>query len=213
MYQRKVLGNPVDFAGRAVITPDVNLDIDEVGLPVDMMREMFKPFVIRRMVRNGMPAAQALKEFKEHSPRAVEALLHEADERPVMINRAPTLHKLNMTGHYAKPVAGHAMHVSNLILKGHAGDYDGDALGIHVPVSDAAVADVKDRMLPSKMLFHPGTFDVHMLPPQGYQSGLYLGSRSSDKRVRTFANPAAVARAYRSGEIDVDDPVVVLKPH
>lgn len=213
MFQRKVLGNPVDFAGRAVIVPDVDLDIDEIGMPVDMMWTQFKPFIIRRMVRNGMPALQAIQEHSKRSSRATEAMLHEAAERPVVINRAPTLHKGNLTGHYAKPVAGHALRVSNLILKGHAGDYDGDALNVHVPVSQAAVDDVRERMLPSKQLYHPGTFDVHMLPPQGYLTGLYVGSQSSNKSPRTFENPAAVARAYRSGEISASDPVVVLHSH
>ena len=138
-FQRKVIGNPVDLVGRAVLAPGHNIDIDEVGLPVDMMWKIFKPFAIRRMARAGMPAVQALKEYKERSRTALLAMTAEAKERPVVLNRAPSLHKLNLTGHYAHPVAGHALKVSHLILAGQAADYDGDSgrfiLELHVPGS------------------------------------------------------------------------------
>jgi DNA-directed RNA polymerase beta subunit len=210
-YQRKVIGSALDFTGRGVITPDVHLDIDEVGLPLEMSWNIFKPFVVRRLARSGMQAKDALEAWKKRSPRAAEALEKELQERPVVLNRAPSLHKYNMTGHFARPMAGHAIRVSNLILKGHAGDYDGDALTIHVPVGDKAVRDVKEKMMPSKMLLHAGTFDVHMVPPQGFVTGLYLGTKSSGKEPRKFATKADMIRAYRSGELDADDPVIILQ--
>lgn len=211
-FQRRVIGNPVDFVGRSVIIPGANMDIDEVGLPVDMMWTLFKPFTIRKLSRAGMPMQKALQEWKQRTPRATQALMAEAAMRPVVINRAPTLHKYNLTGHFARPVAGHAMQLSNLILKGHNADYDGDALNIHVPVGDKAVDDVKEKMLPSKMLYSTKAFDVHMLPDQGFVTGLYMGSRENKKRKpRTFASPADAVKAYRSGELDVDDPIVILR--
>lgn len=211
-FQRRVVGNPVDFVGRSVIIPGNHLDIDEVGLPVDMMWTLFKPFTIRKLSRSGMPMQVALKEWKERTPRATKALMDEAAVRPVVINRAPTLHKYNLTGHFAKPVAGHAMQLSNLILKGHNADYDGDALNIHVPVGDKAVDEVKEKMLPSKMLYSTKAFDVHMLPDQGFVTGLFVGSHENKKRKpRTFASKADAVRAYRSGEIDADDPIVILR--
>lgn len=211
-FQRRVIGNPVDFVGRSVIIPGAQLDIDEVGLPVDMMWTLFKPFTIRKLSRSGMPMQKALQEWKERTPAATHALMAEAAVRPVVINRAPTLHKYNLTGHFAKPVAGHAMQLSNLILKGHNADYDGDALNIHVPVGEKAMEEVKQKMLPSKMLYSTKSFDVHMLPEQGFVTGLYVGSNENKKRKpRTFASKADAVKAYRSGEIDVDDPIVILR--
>jgi DNA-directed RNA polymerase beta' subunit len=211
-FQRRVVGNPVDFVGRSVIIPGNHLDIDEVGLPVDMMWTLFKPFTIRKLSRAGMPMQKALQEWKQRTPAATKALMDEAAVRPVVINRAPTLHKYNLTGHFAKPVAGHAMQLSNLILRGHNADYDGDALNIHVPVGDKAVGEVKEKMLPSKMLYSTKAFDVHMLPDQGFVTGLYLGSHENKKqKPRTFASKADAVKAYRSGEIDADDPIVILR--
>ena len=210
MFQRKVIGNPTDFSGRVVLAPGKGIDIDEVGLPADMMWKMFKPFIIHRLAREGMPALQAMKAVKERSAPATRAFEAEYKARPVVINRAPSLTKLNLTGHFAHPVAGHALRVSHLILAGHQGDYDGDALTVHVPVSAKAVEDVKNKMLPSKMLLSPGQFDVHLLPPHIFTTGLYAGSQKNAKKARTFNTKADAVKAYRSGDIDADDPIIIL---
>jgi hypothetical protein len=210
-YHRKILGNPTDEVGRGVLTPDVSLDIDEVGMPVNMSWTMFKPFIIRRMARSGTPAGEAIKLWKNRDPRAAAAMIEEMKVRPVIINRAPSLHKFNFTAHFAKPVAGNAIRMSNLVLAGHGADSDGDAINLHVPVSEKAMNQAKDTMLPSKMLIHPRDYGVHLLPSQGYVTGLYIGSKPNTKRARTFATKADVIKAYRSGEIDADDPVVILR--
>ena len=207
----RVMGNTLDFVGKAVIAPDRHLKLDEVGLPAEMMWTMFKPFVIRRLVRAGMPAVQAMKAWEDRDTRATKELMAEAAERPVIINRAPTLHKANILGMFAKPVTGSAMRVNNVILKGCGGDFDGDQMAAHVPISAKAVQNIKDKMLPSKMLLSQKDFDVHMLPPQGYVTGLYLGSKTNEKRpTRTFVTAKDALKAYHSGELDADDPVVVL---
>lgn len=212
MYQRKVIGNPTDLVGRAVLAPGFDLDIDEVGLPVDMMWTLFRPFIMRRLVRSGVPLQQAMKEIEHRTPRAQRMLEEEARYRPVVINRAPSLHKFNLTAHFAKPIAGHTLKVNNLVIAGHAGDYDGDTLNIHVPVSEQAVEEAKERMLPSKSLISPRSFDVHLLPPHMYLVGLHVGSKPAEhKPPRVFATKADAIRAYRSGEIDADDPIVIGK--
>jgi hypothetical protein len=93
----------------------------------------------------------------------------------------------------------------------HDGVIVQDTLTVHVPVSDKAVDNVKEKMLPSKMLLSPGQFDVHLLPPHVFVTGLYVGSKKNEKKQpKTFETKAAAVKAYRSGEIDADDPVIIL---
>lgn len=211
-FQRSVIGQPVDNVGRAVIVPDPDYDIDEVGLPDEAAWEMFKPFIIRDMVRRGKKATDAVRAFKDRTDDAKDARLRVMQERPLIINRAPSLHKHNLTAHFARPVAGNALRLPIPILAGHGADFDGDALNFHVPVSDKAVKEAKDKMRPSRTLYSAKDFQVHMLPTQGYIMGLYLGTRGDSGRPRrTFRSQKDVLDAYRRGEIDPDDPVTVLE--
>ena len=96
MFQRKVISKGQDLSGRAVVIPDPALGMDEVGLPEEMAWKVYRPFVMRDMVRRGVPAVQADEEIENKTPRAKQALLNSMEDRPVIINRAPTLHKFNI---------------------------------------------------------------------------------------------------------------------
>jgi len=209
-YQRKVLSTGTDLVGRGVLAPDPDLDVDEIGMPVDMAWESFKPFVIRRLVRDGMKATEAFKEWKTRGPRATKQLTKEMEARPVIVNRAPSLHKFNMTAHFAHPVAGDAIKLPIPILSGHGADFDGDTANVHVLSSDKAIAEAKSKLLPSKMLFSPKTWEAQMTPDQGFVTGLYLGTSDPSGRMpRAFPSKKAVIQAYKRGEIDIDDPIVI----
>ena len=211
-YQRSVIGQPVDLVGRGVIVPEPDYDIDEVGLPAEAGWEIFKPFIIRDLTRRGKSAVNAIKSYTDRSPDAQEAMKRVIEERPLIINRAPSLHKHNLTAHQVRLVPGNAIRLPVPILAGHGADFDGDALNFHVPVSDKAVREAKDKMMPSRMLYSAKDFQVHMLPTQGYAMGLYHGSTGDSGRPRrTFRTSQDVIEAYRSGEIGPTDPITVLQ--
>lgn len=126
-YQRKVIGTAVDTVGRGVITADPNLDMDEVGIPVEMAWKIFRPWIVRGLVLNGYPATEALKAVKDRTAEAKSQLLKEMSTRPVVYNRAPALHRYNYTGAYAKLRDDHAIGMPYQTLKGAGADYDGDS--------------------------------------------------------------------------------------
>jgi DNA-directed RNA polymerase beta' subunit len=210
-YQRKVIGSAVDTVGRGVITADANLDMDEVGIPQDMAWTVFRPFVVRRLVREGMPGSEAVKEIKERTPRAKLALEAEMEQRPVVYNRAPSLHRYAYVAAWGKLRDDDAIGMPYHTLKGIGGDFDGDAINIHVPVSEEAVTDAKEKLLPSKSLLHTSTFETHLEPVQDYLAGLYLASVPKDEPVKSFASLEEAKKAFARGEISIRTPIRILE--
>ncbi len=212
--QRKLLGSTVDLVGRAVIAPDPDLDMDEAGIPEDGAWASYKPFIVRRLVRNGVPRMRAVREVTDRTPTARQALVTEMDARPVILTRAPVLHRYGVMAFRPKLIAEGAIKLPPLVYKGYGADNDGDAMTWHVPASDEAVQDAYDKMLPSRNLLSTSDFKAHQLPSQEYVAGLYSASKAHNKNARpaTFATLDDVVRAYHRGDITVDQPVRVLRP-
>lgn len=211
VVQRKLLGSTVDTVGRAVITPNPELDMDQVGLPESKAWEIYKPFVIRRLARRGVPPLRAAEMVKNNEKMAMTALQDEMEERPVILTRAPVLHRYGTMAFKPRLVKGETLQVPPLIVKGFAADFDGDAMNYHVPTSDNAVKDALEKMLPSRNLLAVKSFKVHQLPQNEYQGGLYEATtKKADKPERYFENKAAMMRALRRGEISADQKVVIL---
>jgi hypothetical protein len=210
--QRKLLASAVDVVGRSVITPNPDFDMDTVGLPEDKAFEVYQKFLVRRLRRRGLDFTAALKHVKDRSGLARDMLLEEMHDRPVLINRAPVLHRFGIMAFKPQLVKGDTMQVSPLITKGFGADFDGDAMQFHVPVTDEAKEEAYRRLLPSKNLLSPADFRGPMhAPSQEYLGGLYHATRGkSKKRVRTFRNREDALDAYRRHEIDLDDPVRIL---
>lgn len=211
--QRKLISNTVDNVGRAVITPNPDLDMDEVGLPEDKAWDVYQNFVVRRLKRKGLPLVRALREVKERTARAKDELQSEMRQRPVIINRAPVLHRYGILAFHPRLTKNDTLQISPLVVKGFNADFDGDAMQYHVPVDDDAVQEAIDRMLPSRSLISPSDFKtpVHG-PSQEYVGGLYEATAGkSKKRPRTFATKKDAKAAWQRGEIDVNDPVVILE--
>jgi len=210
-FQRKVIGSAVDTVGRGVITADSNLDMDEVGVPEDMAWNIFKPFTMRRLRRYGYSARDSLKAVKDRTPVARKALEEEMAERPVVYNRAPSLHRYSYVGAWGKIRDDDAIGMPYHTLKGLGGDYDGDTVNIHVPVSSDSVDEVKEKLMPSKNLYFTGTFETHLEPNQDYLAGLFLASMPDPKEeVKTFANEEEARKAYARGEISARTPIRIL---
>jgi DNA-directed RNA polymerase subunit beta' len=213
--QQKLLGNSLDLVGRAVVVPNPDLSMDEVGLPEGRAWEVYSPFLIRRLVRKGVGRVQALQYVKDRSPLARKALIEEMDERPVLVNRAPVLHRYGLMAFYPRIVRGDVLQVSPLITTGMGMDFDGDTSNYQPVADDDAAKEAFLKMLPSRNLLAVSSFKKPVyVPKREYQAGLWRATASvgKDKKARTFANSKAALQAYERGELDPDDPVEVLEP-
>jgi hypothetical protein len=212
MVQRKLIGTPTDLVGRAVITPNPDLDMDTVGIPEGRAWDVYKPFVVRRLIRAGAGHLAAAQQFVDRTPRARAALLAEMDNRPVIVNRAPVLHRYGVMAFRPRLVAGDTLQVSPLIVVGFNADFDGDAMQYHVVADDDAARDAWEKMLPSRNLIAVSDFKVHQLPGKEYGGGLYAATTMSRPvPPRVYRTMEDVARAHRSGEIGVGHPVHVME--
>lgn len=213
-FQRKVIYNKTNLSGRATITPDVSLGLDEVGLSEQAAWEMYKPFVIRGLAQLGYSPLRAREAVAARTPAARDLLSRELEKRPVIINRAPTLWRHGIMA--AKPLLrpGNNLHVNSLWEKSLNADYDGDAMQIHLPVTDEAVDEAK-RMFPSRQLFSdkkPG--DLLQMPTREPIIGLYkatanVGRPAEKAPVRRFADEAEAWRAYYAGTLKMTDYVEI----
>lgn len=200
--QFKLVGTTVDLVGRGTVIPDPEIGLDELGIPERQAWTIYRPFVVRRLVRSGLTPVQALREHEKQSDAAKQALAQEMTTRPVMMNRAPVLHRFGIMAYWPKIVKDDAIHTNVLLNTGLGMDYDGDAVQVHVPGSAEAVKDAVNKMLPSKNLFAPGNFKVHALPGKEYVGGLFTATAlRDDKPVMRFLTKQDAINAYQRGEI------------
>lgn len=210
MFVSKVIGHPVNTVGRSVIVPNADLNMDQVGIPKEMAWRMFGPFVMRSMVREGMPATEAAKRVMKQDDFATKHLLKAMDDREVMYSRDPALHRFSIMGAKAVLVPGNNIQLSPLVVKPFGADFDGDQMNVHVPLSDKAVQDVRERMLPSKNLFSLRGKQVHYLPSQEFILGLYGATKpKSEAQPTIFRSKEEALAAYRSGAITIDHPIII----
>lgn len=214
-FQRKVIYGKMNLSGRATISPDVTLGLDEIGLPEDMAWEMYKPFVLRELAGIGFSPLRAKETVESREPIAKKILLEELEKRPVVTNRAPTLWRHGIMS--AKPLLrpGSNLQVNSLWEKSLNADYDGDAMQLHVPVSDEAIADAL-KMLPSQQLFSdkkPG--DLLEMPTREPIIGLYkvtenVGKPSAGKPVYRFDTADEAWESYYAGKLKMTDFVEIM---
>lgn len=213
--QRRLISATVDQVGRGVVLPNPALDMDSIGLPEPMAFQVYQKDVVRALTRRGMPVGRAMAEVRDRSPRARDVLLEEMDKTPVIVNRAPVLHKFGIMAFRPRLVAGHTLHVSPLVVKGFGMDFDGDAVQFHVPGTEAARREAEERMLPSRSLLSPSDFKspVHM-PGQEYLAGLFhltSPTTRSEASPRYFRTRKEAIAAHARGEIAGNDPVAILE--
>lgn len=213
MVQRNLLGMPTDMVGRAVTVPNPDLAMDEVGLPEDKAWTVYRPYLVHRLTKRGIPWAQAARYIENRDPIAKEALLEEMDERPVIVDRAPVLHKWGILAFRPKLMAGDSIHINSFVQKGFGQDNDGDQMNFHAPAGPEAVREAYELLLPSKSLIRSA--DLKSAQPRLISenaAGLFLASLPPDKKraTRTFVSWDDAEKAYRRGDLAIDDPVVVL---
>ena len=211
MWQSQVISKNVDLVGRGVITPDPNLDMDQMGIPEDSAWTLYKDFVMRRLVQHGYPAVRASEMIEKRAPEAREMLDKEMATRVIVADRAPTWHKFNLLAFHPHIAEGHTVRVCPLVTKGFNADHDGDQMNFHVPASDKANQEAKDRMLPSRNLFSLTDLrSVRHSPSMEMTAGLFSLTRPpTNKKVKAFASYQAAKAAYEAGEIGPNDPIQI----
>ena len=210
LFLNKVIGHTVSTVGRGVILPDSELDMDTVGLPENIAWKLYSPFTMRRLVKAGMPAQQAALNIERRSDFAKKFLMQEMEQRPVLYTRAPSLHKFNVMAAFPRLITGDAIKISPLVVKPFGADFDGDQMNIHLPISDEAVQEAKEKLLASKNLFDLKQKSVHYTPSQEFTLGIWSASTpNNSKKPVKFSSSQEALSAYSRGEIDIDTPVEI----
>lgn len=193
-----------DLSARSTITLEPSLGIDQVGIPKEMAYTIYKPFLIRGMKQMGVPVSEALKHFKEESHLADNVLLKLMESRPILLNRAPSLHKHSIQAFYPQITDGKSIRLNPLIVNGFNADFDGDTMGVHLPISEEAVTEATS-MVPSKILFKHG--DNALVPGLGqdYQLGVYHLSKLGKNTRKKFKNISEAKAEYSNGSLDMLD--------
>lgn len=211
--QAVMMYKPQATSGRATITPNPMLHMDEIEVPEDMLWTMFEPYVMRRLVQKGIKPVDAKKMIENRHPTARDALNAELKVRPVVYNRAPSLHRFNLVAGWAKPTSGKSFSISPYVEGGLNADYDGDTFQIHVPTTPAGIEDAK-KMLPSNLFWgDKNRSDLMMLPKHEATWGLYKASIADKggKPVKKFKNKDEVMQAWKRGEVELGDRIEIEK--
>jgi DNA-directed RNA polymerase beta' subunit len=210
-FQKKIYKRQQDFSGRGTIAPDGSLGMDEVGIPEEMLWGMFSKFILTRLVRRGFPAVRANEMVEKRHPAARDALMAEIAERPVMVNRAPSLHRYNIVGAYAVPTPGKTIRVNPFIEKGMNADYDGDTFQVHTPALPAAVQEVKQMTLSNLLFGDRSKDDLMIAPTMEAVLGMHLATMAPKPggKVHHYKTKADAMAAYHRGEITLQDHVEI----
>ncbi|NUN65784.1 DNA-directed RNA polymerase subunit gamma [Pseudanabaena biceps] len=208
-FRQNLLGKRVDYSGRSVIVVGPNLKIHQCGLPKEMAIELFQPFVIHRLIKTGLVnnIKAAKKLIQRNDPAVWDVLEDVIREHPVMLNRAPTLHRLGIQAFEPLLVSGRAIQLHPLVCPAFNADFDGDQMAVHVPLSIEAQAEARLLMLASNNILSPATGRPIVTPSQDMVLGCYyLTTENPSKQKgegRYFSNFNDVVMAYHQGEIDI----------
>src|SRR2546426_2201703 len=214
-FRQNLLGKRVDYSGRSVIVVGNDLKLNECGLPKKMALELFKPFVMRQLVERGL--AHNIKSAKRYvervSPEVWDVLEEVIKDHPVLLNRAPTLHRLGIQAFMPKLIEGNAIQIHPLVCEAFGADFDGDQIAVHVPLSAAAQAEAKHLMLSTRNILKPADGQPVVTPRQDMVLGTYWLTLDADTKQesRLFGDYAEVQSAYDMGIVTYHSPVKI--PH
>ena len=213
-FRRNLLGKRVDYSGRSVIVIGPKLKLHQCGLPKTMALELYRPFVISRLVRYNYASnvKGAKRIIEREKPEVWEVLEEVIKERPVLLNRAPTLHRLGIQAFEPQLVEGKAIQIHPLVCAAFNADFDGDQMAVHVPLSEKAVEEARERMLSTRNLLKPADGQPIVAPAKDMVLGIYyltmdptvelvtrVDRAESFRTIDTIYNPdVKVAVAFRS---------------
>ncbi len=214
-FRQNLLGKRVDYSGRSVIVVGPELKLNQCGLPKEMALEMFKPYVLREMILRGLaPNVRSAKNILEHRPPEVFDILEEITrDHPVLLNRAPTLHKLGIQAFYPILIEGNAIRIHPCVCAGYNADFDGDQMAVHVPLSSQAREEAKLLMMPDKNLLKPADGSPIVVPNREMALGIFYltyALPSENQELKIFANSDEAVLAYQTGKIFLQEKIKVL---
>ncbi|NII27540.1 DNA-directed RNA polymerase subunit beta' [Pseudoflavitalea sp. X16] len=212
-FRQNLLGKRVDYSGRSVIVVGPELKLHECGLPKDMAAELFKPFIIRKLIERGIvKTVKSARKLVDRKEAVVWDILENILKgHPVMLNRAPTLHRLSIQAFQPKLIEGKAIQLHPLVCSAFNADFDGDQMAVHVPLSNAAVLEAQLLMLSSHNILNPQNGAPMTLPSQDMVLGLYYITKGrktmGDVVVRgegkAFYSAEEVIIAYNEARVDL----------
>ncbi|MBL7684156.1 MAG: DNA-directed RNA polymerase subunit beta' [Flavipsychrobacter sp.] len=212
-FRQNLLGKRVDYSGRSVIVVGPEMKLHECGLPKDMAAELFKPFIIRKLIERGIvKTVKSAKKLVERKESVVWDILENVLKgHPILLNRAPTLHRLSIQAFQPKLIEGKAIQLHPLVCSAFNADFDGDQMAVHVPLSSAAILEAQLLMLASHNILNPQNGTPITLPSQDMVLGLYYISKGKRNLPNdpvkgegmAFYSSEEVIIAYNEGRVDL----------
>ena len=214
-FRRNLLGKRVDYSGRSVIVVGPDLELHQCGLPKGMALELFRPFVIQKLVEynyaNNVKGAKRIVE--QRRPEVWEVLEEVIQTRPILLNRAPTLHRLGIQAFEPILVEGSALQIHPLVCSAFNADFDGDQMAVHIPLSQKAVKEARDLMLSSRNLLLPSNGEAVVSPTKDMVLGVFYLTMDADDpkgEGKIFTNLDEVALAYSLDKVGLHAKIKVL---
>ncbi len=217
-FRQNLLGKRVDYSGRSVIVAGPNLKLHQCGLPKKMALELFKPFVYGKLENRELATTikAAKKLVERETPEVWEVLEEVIREHPVLLNRAPTLHRLGLQAFEPKLIEGKAIQLHPLVCVAFNADFDGDQMAVHVPLTLEAQLEARALMMSTNNILSPADGSPIINPTQDVVLGLYYMTRdnaNANGGGRTFSNADEVLRAYETENLEIHSPVKVRITH
>ena len=213
-FRQNLLGKRVDYSGRSVIVAGPNLRLHQCGLPKKMALELFKPFVYGKLENRELATTikAAKKLVERETPEVWEVLEEVIREHPVLLNRAPTLHRLGLQAFEPKLIEGKAIQLHPLVCVAFNADFDGDQMAVHVPLTIEAQLEARALMMSTNNILSPADGSPIINPTQDVVLGLYYMTRDNANASgggRSYSNPDEVLRAYETENLEIHSPVKV----
>ena len=214
-FRQNLLGKRVDYSARSVIVVGPELQMGECGLPKLMAAELYKPFIIRKLIERGIvkTVKSAKKIVDRRDPVIWDILEYVMKGHPVLLNRAPTLHRLGIQAFQPKMIEGKAIQLHPLACTAFNADFDGDQMAVHLPLSNEAILEAQLLMLQSHNILSPASGDPITVPSQDMVLGLYYISKvrpGAKGEGLTFYGPEEAIIAYNEGRVEVHAPIKCL---
>ena len=213
-FRQNLLGKRIDYSGRSVIVVGPTLELHQCGLPKTMALELFKPFIISELIKRELVhnIRSANRYIEADHAEVWDILERIADDAVVLLNRAPTLHRLGILGFQPKLIEGKAIQIHPMVCPGFNADFDGDQMAVHIPLTEEARWEAKNLMLSTKNLLKPATGQPIAKPDKDIAWGCYYMTTmldAADGKVKAFGSPAEALYLFNSGKLYIREKIKV----
>jgi DNA-directed RNA polymerase subunit beta' len=217
-FRQNLLGKRIDYSGRSVIVVGPTLELHQCGLPKTMALELFKPFIISELIKRELVhnIRSANRYIEADHAEVWDILERIAEDSVVLLNRAPTLHRLGILGFQPKLIEGKAIQIHPMVCPGFNADFDGDQMAVHIPLTEEARWEAKNLMLSTKNLLKPATGQPIAKPDKDIAWGCYYMTtliEPTDGKVKTFGSPAEALYLFNSGRLYIREKIKVKVKH